>query len=78
MKHNLPEDLYARLGVKPDVDNREIEKAYRETCQRYHPDRNLTDTKQAHENFLAIAEAYETLKDPLSRRQYDSARGMAQ
>ena len=78
MKHNLPEDLYARLGVKPNVDGGAIEKAYREMRQIYHPDRNLTDTKQAHENFLAITEAYGTLKDPLSRRQYDSAREMAQ
>jgi len=78
MEHNLPEDLYARLGVKPNVDSGAIEKAYREMRQRYHPDRNLTDTKQAHENFIAVKEAYDTLKDPLSRRQYDSARGMAQ
>jgi len=74
MKHDLPQDLYARLNVKPDVDNKGLEGAYKKMLRTYHPDVNPANPTQAHENFLAIKEAYQVLSNSSLRRQYDATR----
>ncbi|MFW5761538.1 MAG: DnaJ C-terminal domain-containing protein [Cyclobacteriaceae bacterium] len=63
-------DYYKILGVEKSASQDEIKKAYRKLAVKYHPDKNKDD-KQAEERFKEIAEAYEVLKDPQKRQQYD-------
>ncbi|MFQ3237273.1 MAG: curved DNA-binding protein [Paraglaciecola sp.] len=65
-------DYYQILGVKEDADLKEIKKAYRKLALKYHPDMNAADN--AEEKFKEIAEAYEVVKDPKRRAEYDELR----
>eukprot|EP01043_Picozoa_sp_COSAG02_P055706 COSAG02_NODE_6505_length_3533_cov_2.455154_2_plen_274_part_00 len=69
----LSHDFYTRLGVLPSATEAEIVTAYRKGALRHHPDKNKAPDAQ--ERFVAIAEAYETLSDPLRRKQYDRSGG---
>ena len=60
-------DPYRVLGVRPEATLHEIKAAHRRLAKRYHPDGGQADT--AH--FLAVQEAYQTLSDPLKRREWD-------
>lgn len=64
-------DYYKILGINKKATQDEIKKAYRKLAVKYHPDKNK-DNKQAEEKFKEISEAYEVLKDPEKRRQYDT------
>jgi len=63
-------DYYDVLGVDRSADEGQIKKAYRKLALRYHPDRNPDDSR-AEENFKEATEAYEVLRDPERRAQYD-------
>ncbi|CNH30286.1 molecular chaperone DnaJ [Yersinia pekkanenii] len=63
-------DYYEVLGVRKDVDEREIKKAYKRLAVKYHPDRNQ-DENDTGENFKEVKEAYEILTDPQKRAAYD-------
>jgi molecular chaperone DnaJ len=65
-----PRDYYEVLGVSRTADLDEIKRNYRQLALRYHPDRNAGD-KGAEEKFKEATEAYEVLKDPEKRAQYD-------
>lgn len=65
-------DYYHILGVKPDADAKEIKSTYRKLARKYHPDVN--PEPGAEEKFKEVAEAYEALKDPARRAEYDELR----
>lgn len=62
-------DYYQTLGVDRNADADAIKKAYRKLARRYHPD--VSKEKDAEEQFKAVSEAYEVLKDPEKRAAYD-------
>jgi molecular chaperone DnaJ len=63
-------DYYEVLGVDRDADKAEVKKAYRRLAIKYHPDKN-PDDPTAGEKFREATEAYEVIKDPQKRSQYD-------
>lgn len=65
-------DYYKILGVSDKADQSEIKKAYRKLARRYHPD--VSKEKDAEERFKDISEAYEVLRDPQRRAEYDQIR----
>lgn len=63
-------DYYEVLGVPRTADETEVKRAYRKLAVKHHPDRNPDDPGAA-EKFREATEAYEALKDPQKRAQYD-------
>ena len=63
--------FYAVLGVKRKASPDEIKKAYRLAARTWHPDVNKEP--DAHEQFIKIQNAYEILKEDMTRRKYDAA-----
>jgi len=64
-------DYYDILGVARDATQEEIRKAYLKLAHKYHPDKTGGD-KKAEEKLKEVNEAYDTLKNPDKRSQYDA------
>ncbi|KAJ3650312.1 hypothetical protein Zmor_022007 [Zophobas morio] len=64
------DDFYKLLGVPRDATTKEIRKAFKNLAVKLHPDKNQDD-EEADQKFIKIARAYETLKDPDTRKHYD-------
>ena len=65
-------DYYAILGVKKDVDPKELKKAYRRLARKYHPDLHPGAKKvEMEKKFKELNEAYEVLGDEDTRKKYD-------
>ena len=62
-------DYYKILGVSQDIGDAELKKAYKKLARKYHPD--VSKEADAEERFKEVGEAYEVLKDPHKRAQYD-------
>ncbi len=61
---------YDLLGVPKNASQDEIRKAYLKLARKYHPDKTGGD-KAAEEKLKEINNAYDTLKNPDKRKQYD-------
>lgn len=69
-------NYYEKLGIAPDVSEKEIKGAYFALAKRFHPDlfyRKVAADKhrQIQQAFTSIAQAYETLRNEESREVYD-------
>jgi curved DNA-binding protein CbpA len=67
----LTPDYYALLNVAPDAEHEIIRAAYLVLAKRYHPDAATAASPHDVEKFQLITEAYEVLRDPNRRAQYD-------
>ena len=66
----MPRNYYAVLRVSNDATTAAIHNAFRSLARRYHPD---SGPGSSSDKFCEIAEAYQVLRDPERRRQYDVA-----
>jgi len=64
------EDFYKILEIPRDATDQQIKKAFRNLSKQYHPDKNQGNEK-AHDMFIKINKAYETLLDQEKRKIYD-------
>ncbi len=62
----MKKDYYKILGIDPSSSKSEIKAAYRKLAKKYHPDRNKS--KEAHEIFINVNEAYAYLIDDKVKR----------
>jgi len=69
-------DYYKVMGVDQTASADEIKKAYRVLARKFHPD--VSKEQNAEDKFKELGEAYEVLKDPEKREEYDNLRKMAE
>lgn len=62
-------DYYQILKLEQEASQREIKLAYRKLARQYHPDVSMLS--DAEEKFKQMGEAYEVLKNPKKREEYD-------
>lgn len=67
----MSDDLYRRLEVAPEARQEVINAAYRVLAKALHPDVSGRDTTR---DMAALNAAYEVLRDPATRTQYDRSR----
>ncbi len=65
-------DYYKVLQVDPTAEPEVVEASYRALSKKYHPDRNSSPHAPA--RMSQINSAYDTLRDPTKRRDYDLLR----
>jgi len=63
-------DYYGILGVSRSASQDEIKRAYRAMAKKFHPDRNPNDPS-AEQKFKEVQQAYNVLRDPQKRAEYD-------
>lgn len=70
----MSESYYHILGVPSDADEREIKRAYHRLARELHPDKagSPQQAREVEQRFAVISKAYNVLKDPAMRREYDS------
>jgi len=65
-------DPYKSLCVDRSASDEEIKKAYKKQALATHPDRNPDlEPEEAQNRFTEVGSAYEILKDPQKRQEYD-------
>ncbi|MBN1231910.1 MAG: J domain-containing protein [Candidatus Coatesbacteria bacterium] len=66
----MEKNFYEVLGVKPDVNEKDLKRIYRDLAKTCHPDR-CKGNKEMEERFKLISEAYSVLSDKEQRKHYD-------
>ena len=66
-------NYYDKLGVPENASDKEIKQAFKKLAKEHHPDRGGDTTK-----FKEANEAYDTLKNPNKRQEYDTLRKYGQ
>ncbi|MBE3558335.1 MAG: J domain-containing protein [Ktedonobacteraceae bacterium] len=66
---NSSTDYYTLLGVARDASPAEIKSAFKRLALQYHPD--VYKGEDAHERMRLLLQAYQTLNNPLARKEYD-------
>ena len=73
-------DYYEILGVDSAVDDKSLRQAYKQLAISLHPDRYVDrpqmEREAAQEKFSKVSAAYNVLKDPAIRKDYDFQRRM--
>ncbi|KAL8649201.1 MAG: hypothetical protein Q9210_004541 [Variospora velana] len=71
---NSTTDFYALLSLTPQSSQKELDRQWRKTALKYHPDKvGATDTA-AKEKFHLAQIGYDLLSDPAAKAVYDGAR----
>ena len=65
-------DYYKVLNISENATLEEIKKAFRELAKEYHPDKNKSS--DASVKFREVFEAYEILKDKITKDIFDESR----
>ena len=68
----LLKDYYSLLGVSPTASASEIQRAFRRLALEFHPD--VSRKLDAEARFQEINTAYQVLKNPARRAEYDASR----
>jgi len=66
-------NYYDTLGVSENASDKQIKQAFKKLAKEHHPDRGGDQTK-----FKEANEAYDTLKNPNKRQEYDTIRKYGQ
>lgn len=61
-------NYYEMLGIPPTADDSALKYAFRAFARKYHPDRAGPDAEPL---FMEVRDAYEALKNPVTRFAYD-------
>ncbi len=69
---DIKKNYYEIMGVSEDASEKDIKTAYRRLARKFHPD--ISKEPNAEERFKEVGEAYDTLKDPAKRKEYDEYR----
>lgn len=69
------ESYYDILSLRPDASLQEITASYRSLAKMLHPD--VCESPDAEELFKAVNEAYQVLRDPKKRDEYDASLAIA-
>jgi len=74
----VPEDPYDTLRVRPDADDDELRRAYRQRARERHPDKLATvggpADRDAGSRMRRVIAAYQQLSDPSTRADVDDRR----
>ena len=66
-------DYYEVLEINPSASEKEVKDAFRRLTKLYHPDKH-SNSKQSHNKYMKIVEAFTVLSNSSSRMQYDLER----
>jgi len=65
----LAKDYYNTLGISKEATTDQIKAAYKKLAKKYHPD--VSKEEGTEKKFKEVLEAYNTLRDPQKRANYD-------